>query len=1061
MLRKTVIARALALAFATGVTGLAVMEPAMAQSNAVGSVFGTVESPSGTVVTLTNLETGLKRSVDVPSNGRYQATALPPGRYKVELMRNNAVSSTSEVEVLAGQGANASFGTVAAVQVTGRRSRIDISNTNNGAVFTAKELAKLPIQPNLNSIVLLAPNTTKADAAYGGASFGGGGASENAFYLNGFAITNPLTQLGSMELPFGAIQQASVMTGGFGAEFGRSIGGVMNVTTKSGTNNWEAGATYSVEPDRLRSKRRNTHYEMTGGVDNAATDGKLHFRRDDSEASTYQYGAYVGGPIIKDKLFMFFAIDQTIAKNNRLLLGSDTTVFTMEQQGWQARRSLENRWVGKIDFNLTDDHRFEFTSAGDDWRERVKRYGYTLNGSTAAEKQASLLGLNGTQSGPLFSQLMTKNPGSLGINPGNPGAKVNMLKYIGNLSDDLVLTAMYGQLKSERGVQYEYPSFPNGLSPDVRVPAVSRRVPELDAQGLYRIFNPFPGNLSKPGEDKVNSFRLDLEYKLGDHTIRGGLDSNKMDITSAGQASSGGSTWTFGRVTPDASGSRCYPFTLSNGRKANVCDFGGFGTRGYFAQQSIFSSITDAKAEQTAQYIEDRWQVTKNLLITGGIRNDAYSNTTGDGDKFVDMKNQVAPRLSASWDVNGDASLKVYGSAGRYFLQLPGQVAARAASRSTLMRQNFTYTGIDPTTGVPTGLTPINTSESPDGETGTRKVAASVVARDLKPNYQDELTLGFERAYSPDLNFGIKGTYRKLGAGIDDNCDTRPLYDFAVKHGIPVTSKDYMNCYIFNPGRDVEIWVDGHDAVGNPIVSGKGQWAHFTAAEIGNPKAERKYAALDMFVEHPLRNGWYGRVNYTLSRSKGNLEGQTRSDTGQADVAVSAGWDYPEFAPYSTGLLPNDRKHQLKAFGFYQVMPELSVGGNILVQSGRPKTCLGTNVASDADGTGFPPLSTEYGGPGYGPEYYWCDGKPAPRGSLGRLPTEKRMDLNLTYAPNYVKGLALKLDVFNVFNSQVPVSRFEQRDFGNGDDIQPNYGETRSWQDSRSVKFTVEYNHKF
>ncbi|WP_342114115.1 TonB-dependent receptor [Pseudoduganella sp. OTU4001] len=1047
MLRKTVIARALTLAFATGVLNVALVEPALAQSSAVGSVYGNVEAPAGASITLTNLETGLKRTVDVADNGRYQVTALPPGRYKVDLVRNNAIANSSEVEVLAGQGANASFGAIAAVQVTGRRSRIDVSNTNNGAVFSARELSKLPVQPNLNSIVLLAPNTTKADAAYGGASFGGGGASENAFYLNGFAITNPLTQLGSMELPFGAIQQASVMTGGFGAEFGRSIGGVMNVTTKSGTNNWEAGAMYSMEPNRLRSKRKNIYYEKTGYVDNANTDGKLHFRRDLDEVNTTQYGAYMGGPIIKDKLFMFFAMDQTINKQNNLQLGSDST--TIGRDGWRARRSLESRWVGKLDFQVTDDHRLEFTSAGDDWRERVRRYGFDLNGPLAD--------LNGKPNDKLYTQLMTRNPGSLGINPGIPGAKVNMLKYIGNLTDDLTLTALYGQLKSERGVQYEFPSTSGGVPPSVTVPAVANRVPALDAQGLYKSYNPFPGNLSRPGEDEVKSFRLDLEYKLGDHTIRGGLDSNKMDITSAGLASSGGSLWTYRKVP---AGRECSPVNLSGARPAVVCDFGGFGTQGYYARQRVFSSITDAKADQTAQYLEDRWQFNKNLLLTFGIRNEAYSNTTGDGDKFIDMKNQWAPRLSASWDVNGDATMKVFGSAGRYYLQLPGQVAARAASRSTLTDQDFTYTGIDPNTGVPTGLRAINTAQSPDGETGARKDPRSVVTRDLKPNYQDELTLGFEKAFNPEYNFGVKGTFRKLGAGIDDSCDTRPLYDFALKHGIPVVSKDFMNCYIFNPGKDVEVWVDGHDAAGNPVASGKGQYARFSAAEIGQPKAERKYAALDFFAEHPLRNGWYGRINYTLSRSKGNMEGQTRSDTQQADVGTSAGWDFPEFAAYSNGILPNDRKHQLKLFGYYQVTSEISVGGNALVQSGRPKVCLGTNEAAE-NGELFPPYSTEYGGPGYGAEYFWCGGKPAPRGSLGRLPAEKRLDLNLTYAPNYVKGLAFKLDVFNVFNAQAVTGRRELYDDGTGLGILPNYGEARTFQDARSAKFTVEYNHKF
>jgi len=1052
MLKKTVLVRALQIAFTASALTVAVTQPAMAQSNATGNIYGTIDSAAGATVNLTNLETGLKRSTTAEANGRYQVTALPAGRYRVDLVRGGAVARTMEVEVLAGQGADASFGAaIASVQVTGRRNRIDVSNTNNGAVFSAKELAKLPVQPNLTSIVLLAPNTTRGDAAYGGASFGGSGASENAFYMNGFPITNPLSQLGSMELPFGSIQQASVLTGGFGAEFGRSIGGVMSITTKSGTNNWEAGAMYSIEPNSMRASRANIYYANTGYVDNKNTDGKLHFRRDLDEINVHQYGAYVGGPIIKDKLFMFFSGEQLITKNGNLQMGSDAT--TIERDGWRNRRALETRWVGKLDWNLTDDHRFEFTSAGNDSRERIQRSGFTLNGT---DKAAALANLDGKQNGVLYSSLTTRNPGPLDTNPGIPGAKVNALKYTGQFTDDLVLTAMYGQLKSERGVSYEK-GFTGALPPDVLVPAVSARVPELDAQGLYKQMNPFPGNVSTPGSDKVKSYRLDVEYKLNNHTLRAGLDSNDIEIEGAGRATSGGSRWQYRKV---AVGSEFKPVNLSSGRPAIVGNFGGYGTRGYYVRQRIFTSITDASAEQTAQYIEDRWQATKNLLVTVGLRNEQYSNTTGDGDKFVDMKNQIAPRFSASWDVNGDASLKVYGSAGRYHLQLPAQVAARAAARSTLTDQDFTYSGIDPLTGAPTGLVAINTPASPDGETGTKKNPRSVVADDLKPNYQDELTLGFEKAYSPDLNIGAKVTYRKLGAGIDDSCDTRPLYDYAVKHGIEVHSPAYINCYIFNPGEDLDLWIDGHDALGNPLVTGKGVLAHFSAAELGFPKAKRTYSALDLFAEHPLRNGWYGRVNYTWSRSKGNMEGQTRSDTGQADVGTSAGWDFPEFAAYTNGLLPNDRKHQLKLFGFYQLTPEISVGGNALLQSGRPKVCLGTNVAAE-NGELFPPLSEEYGGPGYGAEYFWCGGKPAPRGTLGRLPMEKRVDLNLTYSPNYVKGLALKVDVFNAFNTQKAVARQETYDDGSGEGILSNFGETRTFQQARSIKLTVEYNHKF
>jgi hypothetical protein len=1053
MLRKTVVARALSIAFSTAALSVGVVAPVMAQSNATGIIYGNVAAGAGASVNLTNTETGLKRTVTVDSSGRYQATALPIGHYKVELVRNGAVADSTEVDVVLGQGADASFGAtkVAKVEVTARRSRIDVSNTNNGAVFTARELAKLPVQTNLTSIALLAPNTTAADPAYGGASFGGSGASENSFYVNGFPVTNPMTQLGSIELPFGAIAQSSVITGGFGAEFGRSIGGVLNITTKSGTNNWEVGGFASLNPNQLRARERNWNYAEAG-------DNKLHYKNDNSYSNEEQYGFYVGGPIIQDKLFMFIAADETNLRRQFLgnpgnnvhggtLGGTDSLAYADPvkqtgpylENGWNVRNRLQQRYLAKFDYNVTDNHRLELTMLGDNMKEKRQTYQYDVTNAAT---------LDGNPTNKLWSEMSAKNPGA-------SGADIWMLKYTGNLTEDLTLTTLYGQLTGDRGNTYT--GFGSNPPPSIASPInPAARVPSLESQGLYKNANHFPGNITKPGDSEVKSLRIDLEYKLGSHTLRGGLDHNKLSLTNAGLERSGGSLWTYRKV---AAGNEFKEVGLGSGQRGIVGNFGGFGTQGYYATQSLFSSITNASATQSAEYIEDRWQATKNFLITAGLRNDSFSNTNGDGEKFIEKKTQLAPRLSASWDVNGDASLKVFGSAGRYFLQLPTQVAARAASRSTLTRQDFTYTGIDPVTGAPTGVRAINGAASPDGELGQKKEPKSVVVKDLKSNYQDEVTLGFEQAYNPSLNFGAKITYRKLGAGIDDNCDTRRLHKWAVDHGIPVVGPQYMSCYIFNPGEDVDIWIDGHDANGAPIVSGKGQYAHFTAAELGFPKAKRTYSALDVFLEHPFRNGWYAKLNYTLSRNRGNMEGQTRSDTGQTDIATSAGWDFPEFAPYTDGLLPNDRKHQLKLYGFYELTKEFSLGYNAIIQSGRPKVCMGTD--DDAEAGLKDPYGAEYGGPGYGAEYFWCAGKPSPRGSLGRLPTEKRLDLSLMYSPSMLKDLQFKIDVFNVFNSQSVTARQEAYDLDVGSELDPTYGEPRQLQAPRNVKFSVQYNHKF
>lgn len=1033
MLRKTVVAHALTIAFGTAALSVAIMQPALAQSSATGNIYGRVDNAAGASIHLTNTDTGLKRTTTLDAAGRYQVTALPIGHYKVEVVRNGAVAQASEVDVIIGQGVEASFVAVAAgiqkVEVAGRRSRIDVSNTNNGAVFTARELAKLPVATNLNSIILLAPNTTKGDTAYGNvSSFGGSGVSENAYYINGLPVTNPLSQLGSTELPFGAIAQASVITGGFGAEFGRSIGGVLNITTKSGTNNWEFGGTASVQPNSLRAKAKNIYYDVTGNPDNVGTDGKLYQNRNLITFDQKQVGAYLGGPLIKDKLFMFYAVDQTETRQGS---PNSTDSTTLTRDGWFDTKTAQTRYLGKLDWNLTDNHRLEFTSIYDDTTANQRRYGLLADGSHNSTK---------------YTERTDRNAGST-------GSQSNALKYVGQLTDTVTFTGLYGRLRNPRSTYFE--------NYDVNAPllsvasTVAGREPGLLAAGGYVNFQRFSGNITLPGTDTVDSYRADLEWKLADHTLRFGLDRNDIDSTNAGVFRAGGGSWTYKRVAGGAANA-FKPALLTLGRTATVGNFGGLGTQGYYVTKFAFSSITEASASQSAQYIEDRWQVTKNLLVIAGLRNDQYSNTNGDGEKFINMKRELAPRLSASWDVTGDSSLKVFGSAGRYYLQLPTQVAARAASRSTYIQQEFTYTGID-ALGQPTGLNAITTPGSPDGELGQLKDPRSVVVRDLKPNYQDEVTLGFEKAFSPALNFGAKATYRKLGAGIDDSCDTRPMVAYSDRVGLQQKGRDFIPCFIFNPGRDATLWVEGHDNTGLAIP-GTGRYVTFTAAELAFPKAERNYKAVDLFAEHPLRNGWYGKVNYTWSKSSGNMEGQTNSDTGQLDVATTANWDFPEFMAGTNGLLPNDRTHQLKAYGFYAITPEWSVGANALVQSGRPKACLGTDEAAEnGDKNQY---GAAYGGPGYGNVYMYCAGKLTPRGTIGRMPYEKRLDMNLVYSPAAVKGLGLKLDVFNVFNTQKAVTRIDTYDLGDSA-VQASYNRVLAYQTARSAKITVEYNKKF
>ena len=155
-----------------------------------------------------------------------------------------------------------------------------------------------------------------------------------------------------------------------------------------------------------------------------------------------------------------------------------------------------------------------------------------------------------------------------------------------------------------------------------------------------------------------------------------------------------------------------------------------------------------------------------------------------DGETFLKVKTEVHPRFAFGWDVLGDKSTKLYGSAGRYGVQIPTHLAVRGASRSTFTRQPFTYQGADPVTGAPTGRSNIGEPFSTNNEYGQPKAAQAVAAQDIKPNSQDELTLGIERALTAELNAGARMTYRRLVATVDDFCDPRPFAKWANDRGI-------------------------------------------------------------------------------------------------------------------------------------------------------------------------------------------------------------------------------------------------------------------------------------
>ena len=180
-----------------------------------------------------------------------------------------------------------------------------------------------------------------------------------------------------------------------------------------------------------------------------------------------------------------------------------------------------------------------------------------------------------------------------------------------------------------------------------------------------------------------------------------------------------------------------------------------------------------------------------------------------------------------------------------------------------------------------------------------------------------------------------------------------------------------------------------------------------------------------------------------------------KSDIGQSDTNVTQDFDYKELAVDSYGYLPNDRRHAMKVFGSYSFTDEFAVGTNLLVQSGRPKNCLGVlfpfNGGIHPYGSSFFRCGTTAVG-GTGPS------EPMPRGTAGRLPWTWSVDLSLAYTPRWAEGLTAKMDAFNLFNKQEQVAVEDRAEDPATGVPASTYLVPRAFQQPRYFQFSVQYN---
>jgi hypothetical protein len=297
---------------------LALASPAAAQEATTGSISGLVQDEQGLALpgaTVTVITPQGTQTLVTDSQGRFIAPFLQPGTYsvRVELSGFKPVEQKN-VEVRLGQRADLSFklgvgGLTETVEVTGSRAVVDTSNTTVGANIDSEMLAKIPVQRRLSDTLYLAPGvssgggTGRANPSVSGAS-----GLENQYLVDGVNITNPgYGALGSYSIVLGSlgtgvtfdfIQEVQVKTGGYEAQYGQATGGVVSVVTKSGSNNLRGAAFAYSQPARFQNAFKQVSLTPTRSE-----------AVNTSETQTSDFGIQIGGPILRDRLFYFAAID--------------------------------------------------------------------------------------------------------------------------------------------------------------------------------------------------------------------------------------------------------------------------------------------------------------------------------------------------------------------------------------------------------------------------------------------------------------------------------------------------------------------------------------------------------------------------------------------------------------------------------------------------------------------------------------------------------------------------------------------------------------------------------
>jgi hypothetical protein len=771
------------------------------------------------------------------------------------------------------------------ITVTGAAPLIDVKSTAKGMTMTKDMFEMLPRGRNFDTLVSAIPGVDN-EIYLGGISVDGASGSENVYFIDGVNITHMYTGLREQSAAFEFVEEVQVKASGYQAEFGGAVGGVVNVITRSGGNEYHGEILGYYTGSMLKTKERDT---LRLDPFDPGTAEYVNFEDiyGKDKVNRYEVGFNLGGYLIKDKLWFFGSFLPVFSKTERhvewipagIAPASD---HTQDNTWWNGALKLSAqpakglRISGSFVNNFSK-YRGDLPprDGGADPEKAWADIGFDYPNWTASLSADYVVGNN---------LLISVRGGYFHTNVTNQQVKPTGV--------------MYTFAKSDPGWQ----NTTNSMFPEIPADYVK-------PVGWANMSSSDLLLLNKEIRDRA-SINLDFTYYLdlaGEHSWKAGIQ------------------WV--QIKEDIDNTAAYEWVILGWDTDFILHVTGESFRGKYGHYTVrggeagpYGSFWNITSPRWAVYLQDSWTpdfLDKKFTINLGIRAEReelpsfsdlpeyqYSPVVWDfGDK-------IAPRIGFIYDVFGDSNTKIFGSFG-YFYDVMKLKAAQSYFGGFKKWHDF-YTLED------WDFYEIGNGNYPGTYITTydmRPPSFDLTDPDMKPMSQQEISLGVEHKLMEDLSASIRFVQKHLRYAVED---------------ISVYTDIGEIYYLANPGFG---W-------SQPVSKG----GKFDDMYPAVAKARREYWAVNFNLDKRFSNNWMGGFSYTWSRLWGNYSGLASSDewgrTAPNFERYFDGWflNYDKNVNNVLGVLQTDRPHRFKLYGSYVFDWGLTVGLVANAMSGTPVT---------------------------------------------------------------------------------------------------------------------------